>query len=113
MRVSYYIVSYYSSLICEICTTPYFETGWTDSKHYNTGCSKDWISLRLANKNNKVATCGEREKEDTILKGEATDNRSDGFEVKGKNIVASPVGNGIVYVFATAAFTDLMNSAII
>lgn len=30
-------------------------TGWTDSGHYVTGCSKDWISLRLVDENGKLA----------------------------------------------------------
>jgi len=30
--------------------------GWTDAGHYVTGCSEDWISLRLVDENGELDT---------------------------------------------------------
>lgn len=41
------------------------ETGWTDSGHFVTGCSRDWISLKLVDENGEVAMEEEPTADDT------------------------------------------------
>lgn len=75
------------------------ETGWTDSGHFVTGCSKDWISLRLVDENGKVV-------EDT---GEDV-TANEGLNVEGEQETKSPAsfaGVNAIYAFISSVFVTV------
>ena len=88
------------------------EKGWTDAGHYVTGCSKDWISLRLVGENGEDA---KGEKDFDVVDGEGENEVPDALKVEGKNKnnAASPVGNNIVHSIIAAVFAGLTNGVLV